>query len=288
MSEFDAARSRAKRPCPLWVDAFQRDTQHLQADEVGAYMLILMAMWTRAECDFPDDDNRLARVSRVSTRLWRSRIGPVLRPFFTSDDGALISQRLRKEAAYVERHVQQQSDRKAGEKSDKPLKSNDQASTADSTTDEPRTHPTLQPDNPTKKERDKSLSVQLPAIADRFEEFWAVYPHRGGSKKGKAPTRAKYLAAVKRGVPEQTIIDGAARYGIDRQVVQGFAKNPETWINQVGWDDEIEPTQPQLKAITGGRQDDRRQFAEAHREYTRRLASGAIDLGPDESDPFAR
>jgi hypothetical protein len=135
---------------------------------------------------------------------------------------------------------------------------------------------------------DASPKVTVPAIADRFEEFWAVYPHRGGSKKGKAPTRAKYLAAVKRGVPEQAIIDGAARYGIDRQVVQGFAKNPETWINQVGWDDEIEPTQPQLKAITGGRQDDRRQFAEAHREYTRRLASGAIDLGPDESDPFAR
>ena len=134
---------------------------------------------------------------------------------------------------------------------------------------------------------DASHKVTAPVQADRFDEFWNVYPHRGGSKKGKAPTKTKYLAAVKRGVSEETIINGAIRYGSDRQVVQGFARNPETWINQVGWEDEIEAAQPQLKAITGGRQDDRRQFAEAHREYTRRLASGAIHRGPDESDPFA-
>jgi len=135
MSGFNAARSRAKRPCPLWVDAFQRDTQHLEADEVGAYFLILMAMWTRESCDFPDDDARLARVSRVSTRIWKSRIGQVLRPFFRSENGALISERLRREATYVERQVKQQSDRKASEKSDKSLENNDMDETVDYSTD---------------------------------------------------------------------------------------------------------------------------------------------------------
>lgn len=91
MSRFNAAAARSKRPCPLWVDAFQRDTQHLEADEVGAYLLILMAMWTRESCDLPDDDTRLARVARVSTRLWRSRIGPVLRPFFHVLENRIIS-----------------------------------------------------------------------------------------------------------------------------------------------------------------------------------------------------
>ena len=65
MSNFNAKRARTKRPFPLWVDAFQRDTQHLTADEVGAYMLILMAMWVRETCDFPDDDRRLAAVFAV-------------------------------------------------------------------------------------------------------------------------------------------------------------------------------------------------------------------------------
>lgn len=84
---FNAAAARAKRPCPLWVDAFQRDTQHLAADEIGAYLLLLMAMWTRESCDFPDDDTRLARVCRVSVRLWKSRIGPTLRTFLNARDG---------------------------------------------------------------------------------------------------------------------------------------------------------------------------------------------------------
>lgn len=105
MSTFNAAQARAKRPCPLWVDAFQRDTQHLEADEIGAYLLLLMAMWTRESCDFPDDDTRLARVCRVSVRLWKSRVGPTIRAFLTTGDGVLFSKRLREEATKVERRI---------------------------------------------------------------------------------------------------------------------------------------------------------------------------------------
>lgn len=149
MSKFNAQAARAKRPCPLWVDAFQRDTQHLEADEVGAYFLIIMAMWTRESCDFPDDDNRLARVSRVSTRLWKSRIGPVIREFLTASNGVVFSKRLREEAAYTERQVKQQSDRKAGEKSDNHLNNNDAPPSTDASTGEPRNHPTQLPNYPT-------------------------------------------------------------------------------------------------------------------------------------------
>lgn len=145
MSRFNPKASRSKRPCPIWVDAFQRDTQHLEADEVGAYFLILMAMWTRESCDFPDDDSRLARVSRVSTRLWKSRIGPALRPFFQTANGALISKRLREEARYVERQVTQQHDRKTGENLANSLESNDPPSSADEPRSEPRDNPSQQP-----------------------------------------------------------------------------------------------------------------------------------------------
>lgn len=144
---FNAAAARAKRPCPLWVDAFIRDTQHLAADEVGAYMLILMAMWSRESCDYPDDDHRLARVCRVSLRLWKSRIGPALRPFFQTAGGGIISKRLRKEAAYVERQCKAQSDRKAGENSDKPLENHNTAPTADN----PRLNPEPSGDHPSQQ-----------------------------------------------------------------------------------------------------------------------------------------
>lgn len=135
MSRFNAAASRAKRPCPIWVDAFQRDTQHLEADEVGAYFLILMAMWTRESCDFPADDARLARVARVSTRLWKSRVGPAVMAFFQTANGVVFSKRLREEATYVERQVKQQSDRKRAEDCDKPLEDNETAQSADISTD---------------------------------------------------------------------------------------------------------------------------------------------------------
>lgn len=149
MSKFNAQRARAKRPCPLWVDAFQRDTQHLEADEVGAYMLILMAMWTRETCDFPNDPTRLARVARVSLRLWKSRIGPAIMPFLTADGDAVFSKRLRQEASYVERQVKHQSNRKVGENSDNPLIKNNPYQSTDISVDEPRNHPSQQPNNPT-------------------------------------------------------------------------------------------------------------------------------------------
>lgn len=171
MSGFNPKAARAKRPCPLWIDAFQRDTQHLEADEVGCYLLILMAMWTRETCDFPDDDSRLARISRVSIRLWKSRIGPTLRPFFETANGVLISKRLRQEAAYTERQVKRQSDRRASENSDKPLEHNEPMQSADTSVDQPRHQPTQLPNYPTvKKEATAQLSPTSARKAAAYHE----------------------------------------------------------------------------------------------------------------------
>lgn len=103
LNAFDPREKRARRPFPLGVAGFLRDTQHLSADEVGAYLLILMAMWSRSDCDFPDDDRRLARLCRISPRLWSARIGPAIRPFFEAADGRLASAWLQAEAEQIER-----------------------------------------------------------------------------------------------------------------------------------------------------------------------------------------
>lgn len=202
-SEFNAKASRAKRPCPLWVDAFQRDTQHLEADEIGAYMLLLMAMWTRESCDFPNDDTRLARVCRVSLRLWKSRVGPVLRDFLKAEGDVLVSKRLRQEAEYVETEVQKQSDRKRGayakpqgsnerdgeegENSDKSLKRPDATPSADSSTDQPRHYPSQQPNNPTlygggdraRGARDGDPGADPPTFRERILEAIGADPVSG-------------------------------------------------------------------------------------------------------------
>lgn len=91
---------------------------------------------------------------------------------------------------------------------------------------------------------DASPSLSKRAKPERFQEFWDQYPHRGGAKKARADCEKRYARHVAAGVPEQTIISAAIRYASDRQVLEGYAKNPATWLNQKGWEDEIEPVGP--------------------------------------------
>ena len=93
------------------------------------------------------------------------------------------------------------------------------------------------------KERDTNVSLALIAPdcdPDLFSEFWDQYPHRNGAKKGKEAARKKWAAAIKARASPQQIIAGALRYANDRQVIQGYAKDPATWLNQKGWEDDVE------------------------------------------------
>jgi uncharacterized protein YdaU (DUF1376 family) len=74
-----------------------------------------------------------------------------------------------------------------------------------------------------------------------FAEFWDAYPHRGARRNRKG-AEAKYAAAVRRGVPEQTIIEAARRAHDDRRVRDGYARDPTTWLSQEGWADEVDTT----------------------------------------------
>ena len=96
---------------------------------------------------------------------------------------------------------------------------------------------------PTKK-RDTNVSLALFAPEndppDRFSEFWDQYPHRNGAKKGKASAQKAWAKAIKARASPQEIIAGAMRYAGDRQVIEGYAKDPATWLNAKGWMDDIE------------------------------------------------
>ena len=104
--------ARARRPMPIWTEAFQRDIQYLNAEEVGAYFLLLMAMWRREACNFPNEDEKLARVTRLSGWRWRSKVGPVLRDFLNVEDGLLVSKSLKHEARKTEDFLKKQRRRK--------------------------------------------------------------------------------------------------------------------------------------------------------------------------------
>lgn len=91
------------------------------------------------------------------------------------------------------------------------------------------------------KEDPPTLSRRnAPSRQDRFPEFWDAYPHRD-AKRNRSGAEKSYRKALARGVPEQTIIDAARQAHSDPRVKSGYARDPTTWLNQAGWDDEIAP-----------------------------------------------
>lgn len=79
----------------LYVSDFVGDTLHLSTEQIGAYMLLLMAMWN-AGGRLPDDDAKLARVVRLSVKKWRT-IAPDLMAFLERKEGEIWHNRLTKE-----------------------------------------------------------------------------------------------------------------------------------------------------------------------------------------------
>lgn len=79
----------------LYVSDFIGDTLSLSTEQIGAYMLLLMAMWN-AGGKLPADEGKLARVTRLSVKKWKAIAGDLL-PFFETDGGIIRHNRLTKE-----------------------------------------------------------------------------------------------------------------------------------------------------------------------------------------------
>ena len=75
---------------PLKVDAMLGDTNHLTAEEFGAYARILFTMW-RHEAQIRDDPDELARIAGVSRKRWDAIGERVMRP--TTRAGGIVSQK---------------------------------------------------------------------------------------------------------------------------------------------------------------------------------------------------
>ena len=79
----------------LYVGDYLGDTRHLTTEQHGAYLLLLMAMWS-SEGELPNDEAKLARMAGVGLAKWR-KIGPDVTAFFTVEGAVITQKRLRKE-----------------------------------------------------------------------------------------------------------------------------------------------------------------------------------------------
>lgn len=104
----------------LYVSDFLGDTLHLNTEQIGAYMLLLMAMWN-AGGRLPADDAKLARVARMSLKKWRAVAGDLM-PFFEAGDDTISHNRLTKELQKSESKSQSRASAGAKGGSAKALK----------------------------------------------------------------------------------------------------------------------------------------------------------------------
>ena len=87
----------------LWVDDYLTDTLDLDAEESGAYWLLLLHAWKHDDCSLPDNDTKLARIARVGIRRWKSTIRPSVERYFDIVDGRWSNPKQRNERAFTER-----------------------------------------------------------------------------------------------------------------------------------------------------------------------------------------
>ena len=109
----------------FYVSDFIGDTMHLSTEQVGAYLLLISAMWN-AGGSLPNDETKLARITRMSVKKWRSVADDVL-AFFTLTDAEVTHKRLTSELQKVESKSQSRSIAGAKGARAKSLKNNDGA-----------------------------------------------------------------------------------------------------------------------------------------------------------------
>lgn len=103
---------------PLYIADFARDTPHLDAEKIGVYLLLIMALWTRGG-SLPNDSAQLASIGRVSRRSWAS-MSPVILEFFTKDGNFLRQKRVTAELERAQKVREARSEN--GKKGGRPSK----------------------------------------------------------------------------------------------------------------------------------------------------------------------
>lgn len=78
---------------PLWTDAFIADTVHLNNEQIGVYIRLIVASWRARDCCLPDDNNRLATTVGMTRKKWLAT-RPIIAEFFIIDAGFWRQKRL--------------------------------------------------------------------------------------------------------------------------------------------------------------------------------------------------
>jgi uncharacterized protein YdaU (DUF1376 family) len=212
---------------PLWVGDFLSKTLDLDAREAGAYLLLLMAMWTHGG-RLPNDPRKLQRVARVG-RDW-PKVWAAIGHYFEADGDHITNARLREELhkACTKREDNARAGALGGRA--KALKSKGET-LANATVSLKQSYSYSEEEKKEKKET--PLTPQGGGVGE-FERVWPHYPRRVGKAAalkawGQARKRADY-PTIAAGL--KACIRAWSGTPIDK--IPHFA----TWLNRDGWLDD--------------------------------------------------
>ena len=224
---------------PFFTSDFLGGTSGLTSSVKGVYITLLCLMY-ETEAPLTQSWDTLARRSGCTPSSFRKALDVLV------DDGKITVTDEGIWSEKCDKHITQRRERSGSAKAaakkrwEKPKQKQRQT---DATAMRPQCQPEPEPEpevkNPPNPQRGK---------VERFQEFWDNFPHRGGAKKDRKKSEARYARAVKSGTSEQEIISAAIRYHNDAQVQRGYGSGPLPWLNGEKWNDEIERNQPQQQA----------------------------------------
>jgi uncharacterized protein YdaU (DUF1376 family) len=149
----------------LYVADYLADTAHLNAEEHGAYLLLLMNYWQRGK-PLPDSNDRLATVARTLNDRWTT-VRKALEEFFEIRDGFWYHKRIERDlekvnsqASAASRAGKASAKARLDKKMERPF--NDRSTTVQRRTEQPLNH--TDTDTDTDTDKSKTLAPSAKAL----------------------------------------------------------------------------------------------------------------------------
>ena len=212
---------------------FMRGVRGLSAQEIGLYTMLLCRMYEESG-PIENHTLRLATYSGMRMAAFEKtleklvQLGKIVR-----QDGVLFNSRAQSEIS--NRADDLNVAIKAGKASAEKRQQNQEKHST------PVQRPFNHTDTDTDTDTEEREAIASCAKVDHFPDFWDAYPHRNGAKKNRKGADAAFSKALKIATPEQ-IAAGVEMMRNAPDVLRGFTRDPTTWLNQMGWTDEIQPS----------------------------------------------
>lgn len=275
---------------PLYPTDFEADTSHLTLEEDGAYNRLLRLSWMTPGCSLPDDPAWITRRMRIDAATFDRVVAPLLAEFFYRQSGRIKNRKLT--SIHDETNEKHTRRVEAGKKGGRPTKS---LQSRDKTETNAKALPKQPEPEPEPELRYGGGGTREPVSTDREAILTAigVDPVSGitGPSARQIGTRADMAEAGRwldlPGMTMPLVLEEVRRVMANKRdgppsSFKFFTKAMQRLSGELT-QEALQPTQP-----ARGARHDRQRFDQTIDAVAAGLSSGAIGLGLENRDPFAK